>query len=89
MRSRFLWRSDGSGKSTHFVKVSYREPINVSTSETKNISVSETVLIAWICGEEAKFMETLKMNVVADTCTMILKKFLADPFIPKPKSCLL
>ena len=53
------------------------------------ISVSETVLIAWICGEEAKFMERLKMNVVADTCTMILKKFLADPLIPKPKSCLL
>ena len=52
-------------------------------------SVSETVLIAWICGEEAKFMERLKMNVVADTCTMILKKFLADPLIPKPKSCLL
>ena len=25
---------------------------------------------------------------VADTCTMILKKFLADPMIPKPKSCL-
>lgn len=53
------------------------------------ILVSETVLIAWICGEEAKFMEKLKMNVVADACTMILKKFLADPFIPKPKSCLL
>jgi len=51
--------------------------------------VSETVLLAWICGEEAKFMEGLKMNVVADACTMILKKFLADPFIPKPKSCLL
>lgn len=50
--------------------------------------VSETVILAWICGEEAKFMETLKMNVVADTCTMILKKFLADPMIPKPKSCL-
>jgi len=50
--------------------------------------VSETVLLAWICGEEAKFMEGLKMNVVADACTMILKKFLADPFIPKPKSCL-
>merc|ERR1712127_134282 len=28
------------------------------------------------------------MNQVADTCTMILKKFLADPLIPKPKSCL-
>merc|ERR1712243_19131 len=49
--------------------------------------VSDTVLLAWICGEEAKFMESLKMNVVADACTMILKKFLADPYIPKPKSC--
>ena len=52
-------------------------------------SVSETVLLAWICGDEAKYMEGLKMNHVADTCTMILKKFLADPMIPKPKSCLL
>jgi len=52
------------------------------------VKVSETVLLAWICGEEAKYMETLKMNVVADTCTLILKKFLADPLIPKPKSCL-
>ena len=51
--------------------------------------VSETVLLAWICGAEAEFMEGLKMNQVADTCTMILKKFLADPLIPKPKSCLL
>jgi len=50
--------------------------------------VSETVLLAWICGEEAKFMESLKMNVVAEACTLILKKFLADPHIPKPKSCL-
>lgn len=50
--------------------------------------VSETVLLAWICGDEAKYMEGLKMNHVADTCTMILKKFLADPMIPKPKSCL-
>merc|ERR1719383_1007493 len=50
--------------------------------------VSDTVLLAWICGEEAKYMESLKMNVVAETCTLILKKFLADPHIPKPKSCL-
>jgi len=50
--------------------------------------VSDTVLLAWICGEEAKFMETLRMNVVADACTLILRKFLADPHVPKPKSCL-
>ena len=25
--------------------------------------MSETLLLAWICGEEAKFMEGLKMNI--------------------------
>ena len=34
-----------------------------------------------------RFMETLKMNVVAETCTALIKKFLADPYVPKPKSC--
>ena len=28
------------------------------------MTVSETVLLAWICGEESKFMEGLKMNQV-------------------------
>ena len=51
--------------------------------------LSETLLLGWISGEEAKFMETLKMNVVADTCTDILRKFLNDPYVPKPKSCIL
>ncbi len=47
------------------------------------------VLVGWISGEEAKYMETLKLNLVAETCTAILKKFLADPYVPKPKSCVL
>jgi len=51
--------------------------------------VSETVLVGWLAGEEAKFMETLKLTLVAETCTAILKKFLADPYVPKPKSCVL
>ena len=50
---------------------------------------SENVLVGWISGEESRYMETLKLNVVAETCTMILKKFLADPYVPKPKSCVL
>ncbi len=49
--------------------------------------VNETMLVGWIAGEEARFMETLKMNVVAETCTALIKKFLADPYVPKPKSC--
>lgn len=49
--------------------------------------INETMLVGWISGEEARFMETLKMNVVAETCTALIKKFLADPYVPKPKSC--
>ncbi|KAG5895278.1 hypothetical protein JTB14_015144 [Gonioctena quinquepunctata] len=32
-------------------------------------------------------METLSNEVIIDTCTTILRKFLNDPFIPKPKKC--
>ncbi len=48
--------------------------------------VSSNTLIS---GEEALYMETLRLNLVAETCTAILKKFLADPYVPKPKSCVL
>ena len=51
--------------------------------------LSETLLLGWISGKEAEFLETLKMNVVADVCTNILRKFLNDPHVPKPKSCIL
>lgn len=49
--------------------------------------VSETLLLGWISGKEAEYMETLSHNIVADICTEILRKFLKDPFVPKPKSC--
>lgn len=49
--------------------------------------VSETLLLGWISGKEAEYMETLSHNVVADVCTDILRKFLKDPFVPKPKNC--
>ncbi|KAG7165112.1 peroxisomal N(1)-acetyl-spermine/spermidine oxidase-like [Homarus americanus] len=50
--------------------------------------VSETLLLAWISGEEAKYMETLAFDVVSEKCTEILRQFLNDPFIPKPKRCI-
>lgn len=49
--------------------------------------VSDTILLGWISGKEAEYMETLSHNVVAEVCTDILRKFLKDPYIPKPKSC--
>lgn len=49
--------------------------------------ISETILLGWISGKEAEYMETLSNDVVINTCTDILRKFLNDPFIPKPKNC--
>jgi hypothetical protein len=37
--------------------------LNVMYAERWCIAVSETLLLAWICGEEASFMEGLKMNI--------------------------
>lgn len=49
--------------------------------------VTETILLGWLSGREAEYMETLDSAVVSEKCTEILRKFLKDPFIPKPKSC--
>ena len=50
--------------------------------------VTETMLLGWVCGEEAKYMETLPFDVVSEQCTDILRKFLNDPYVPKPKRCI-
>ena len=53
------------------------------------VKMSEVLLMAWICGDEARYMETLKMEEVSDTCTHILRQFLNDQTVPKPKHCIL
>ncbi|XP_061389698.1 peroxisomal N(1)-acetyl-spermine/spermidine oxidase-like [Musca vetustissima] len=49
--------------------------------------ISDTLLLAWVSGLEAEFMETLPSDVVAEKCTEILRNFLQDPYVPKPKRC--
>lgn len=49
--------------------------------------VSDTLLLGWVSGKEAEYMETLSHEVVAAKCTEILRKFLKDPYVPKPKRC--
>uniref|UniRef100_A0A182PI53 Amine oxidase domain-containing protein n=1 Tax=Anopheles epiroticus TaxID=199890 RepID=A0A182PI53_9DIPT len=49
--------------------------------------VSDTLLLGWISGQEAEYMETLSHEIVAERCTEILRQFLKDPFVPKPKRC--
>ncbi|XP_076166982.1 spermine oxidase isoform X3 [Ptiloglossa arizonensis] len=47
----------------------------------------ETLLLGWISGKAAEYMEHLSSTEVADVCTSILRKFLNDPFVPAPKNC--
>ncbi|XP_063909408.1 peroxisomal N(1)-acetyl-spermine/spermidine oxidase isoform X2 [Zophobas morio] len=48
--------------------------------------ITETIILGWISGKEAEYMETLPKETITDTCTTVLRKFLNDPFIPKPKN---
>ncbi|CAK9814821.1 Peroxisomal N(1)-acetyl-spermine/spermidine oxidase [Anthophora plagiata] len=50
--------------------------------------ISETLLLGWISGKAAEYMEKLSGAEVTDICTSILRKFLNDPFVPAPKNCL-
>ncbi|XP_012287682.1 peroxisomal N(1)-acetyl-spermine/spermidine oxidase [Orussus abietinus] len=49
--------------------------------------VSETLLLGWISGKAAEYMENLSSKEVAEVCTSILRRFLNDPFAPAPKGC--
>ncbi|TDG46653.1 hypothetical protein AWZ03_006965 [Drosophila navojoa] len=49
--------------------------------------ITDTLLLGWVSGREAEYMETLPHEVVADKCTEILRNFLQDPYVPKPKMC--
>jgi spermine oxidase len=49
--------------------------------------INDTLLLGWISGKEAEYMETLDEKTVSEKCTELLKKFLKDPCIPFPKKC--
>ncbi|XP_065370300.1 peroxisomal N(1)-acetyl-spermine/spermidine oxidase [Calliphora vicina] len=49
--------------------------------------ISDVLLLGWVSGREAEYMETLSSEVVAEKCTEILRSFLQDPYVPKPKRC--
>lgn len=50
--------------------------------------LTDTILLGWISGKEAEYMETLSFEVVAEKCTEILRKFLKDPYVSSPKKCI-
>ena len=49
--------------------------------------LSDTLLLGWLSGKEAEYMETISHEVIAEKCTEILRNFLQDPCVPKPKRC--
>lgn len=52
------------------------------------IKISDTLLLGWISGKAAEYMEQLSTTEVSEVCTSILRRFLNDPFVPAPKHCL-
>lgn len=85
-----LWEPDCAGPSSE-------EPMDPESDEyiKKNwfkkiysfSKVNDMILLGWISGREAEFMETLDQTTISEKCTEILRKFLKDPFVPKPKRC--
>lgn len=76
-----LWDSADTKDNNDFSRTWYKKIYSFS-------KITETLLLGWISGREAEYMETLSNDIVVDTCTDILRKFLNDPFIPKPKNCI-
>jgi spermine oxidase len=68
-----------------------KTPEQIASSWFKKIysfsKINDTLLLGWISGKEAEYMETLDDKVVSDKCTELLKKFLKDPCIPSPRRC--
>lgn len=76
-----LWESDTDKPEGHD---------DLSKSWFKKIysfsKITETIILGWISGKEAEYMENLPKETIIDVCTTVLRKFLNDPFIPKPKN---
>lgn len=75
-----LWEPELSNSNVDYSKTWFKKIYSFA-------KVKETLLLGWVSGKEAEYMETLPNEVIIDTCTNILRKFLNDPFIPKPKRC--
>lgn len=83
----FLWEVDPSASeeqedSPEYMKDNWYKKI-YSFSK-----VTDTLLLGWISGRAAEYMETISHEEVADKCTEILRRFLKDPCVPKPKRCI-
>lgn len=49
--------------------------------------INDTLLLGWISGREAEYMEQLDEKIISEKCVELLKQFLKDACIPNPKRC--
>lgn len=83
----FLWETGQDKKETDTDSQEYLKE-NWYKKIYSFSKVTDTLLLGWISGREAEYLETISHEVVADKCTEILRKFLKDPCVPKPKRCI-
>lgn len=83
----FLWDSGAGASSSSgadeedIEKYWYKKIYSIS-------KVTDTLLLGWVSGRAAEYMETISHEQVAEKCTEILRQFLKDPYVPKPKRCI-
>lgn len=54
----------------------------------EELSNSQHVLCAWVCGREATDMELCCDEEVVESMTMVLRRFTGDPTLPYPSNIL-
>ena len=54
----------------------------------EELSTSQHVLCAWICGREAADMELCSDEEVVESITKVLRQFTGDPTLPYPANLL-
>ncbi|KAJ8683677.1 hypothetical protein QAD02_019469 [Eretmocerus hayati] len=76
-----LWDEDSTHDSADLADTWHRKIYSFT-------KLSDTLVLGWVSGKEAEYMETLDSAEISRVCTNILRRFLNDPYIPAPKSCL-
>lgn len=71
-----------------FFKRSCNIDIFAGISNVEELSTSQHVLCAWICGREAADMELCSDEEVVESITRVLRQFTGDPTLPYPANLL-
>lgn len=75
-----------------FLSFSFKRACNIDISagisNVEELSTSQHVLCAWICGREAADMELCSDEEVVESITRVLRQFTGDPTLPYPANLL-